>query len=275
VNRSFLLLGPSITALFIAVQFSLPLSLGLLGALSIVRFRTPIKEPEEIAFIMLLVATSVVCATLQFMLLFALVAVASGVLLIQRYAPQIIGPKRRDGVLLLTVPGTASAAQREQLLEALGNRLANGNLQGISYTDELMTVHYSFSGMQQHALQQLHRSLAEVGPVDNLNIYFNRQSALSSCARPDGGHGDDLRGSAQHWPALRSLSSHSTRRRRHAGCAVSCGASTRFTTKSSTGSCRRGLQPRGTSASVLETCNPKRRRRQCIRPAQSSMRLSR
>ena len=180
VNRSFLLLGPSITALFIAVQFSLPLSLGLLGALSIVRFRTPIKEPEEIAFIMLLVATSVVCATLQFMLLFALVAVASGVLLLQRYAPQIIGPKRRDGVLLLTVPGTASAAQREQLLEALGNRLANGNLQGISYTDELMTVHYSFSGMQQQALQQLHRSLAEVGPVDNLNIYFNRQSALSS-----------------------------------------------------------------------------------------------
>lgn len=41
VHRSFVLLGPSITALFIAIQFSLPLSLGLLGALSIVRFRTP------------------------------------------------------------------------------------------------------------------------------------------------------------------------------------------------------------------------------------------
>lgn len=179
VNRSFLLLGPSITALFIAVQFSLPLSLGLLGALSIVRFRTPIKEPEEIAFIMLLVATSVVCATLQFMLLFALVVVAAGVLTIQCYAPALIAPKRRDGVLLLTVPGTATAPQREQLLEALRNKLVNGNLQGISYTDALMTVHYSFSGVQQQSLHELHRFLAEIGPVDNLNIYFNRQSALS------------------------------------------------------------------------------------------------
>jgi len=30
----------------------------LLGALSIVRFRTPIKEPEEIGFIMLVVASA-------------------------------------------------------------------------------------------------------------------------------------------------------------------------------------------------------------------------
>ena len=42
-----LLIGPSVTLLFICVQLSLPLSLGLLGALSIVRFRVPIKEPEE------------------------------------------------------------------------------------------------------------------------------------------------------------------------------------------------------------------------------------
>jgi hypothetical protein len=43
IYRAFPLLGMSITAIFICIQFSLPLSLGLLGALSIVRFRTPIK----------------------------------------------------------------------------------------------------------------------------------------------------------------------------------------------------------------------------------------
>ena len=57
IHKSFPLLGLSITAIFICIQFSLPLSLGLLGALSIVRFRTPIKEPEEIGFLMLLIAT--------------------------------------------------------------------------------------------------------------------------------------------------------------------------------------------------------------------------
>lgn len=178
INRSFMLMGPSITALFIAVQFSLPLSLGLLGALSIVRFRTPIKEPEEIGFIMLLVGTSVVCATLQFVLLFALIVVATGMLTLQRLAPWMLSPKRRDGVLLLTVPGSATPPQRERLLDALRAKLQNGNLQGISYNDQTMTVHYSFNGLSHQTLHELHRQLAEVGPIENLNIYFNRQGAL-------------------------------------------------------------------------------------------------
>lgn len=38
------------------VKASLALSLGLVGALSIVRFRTPVKEPEELAYIFLAIA---------------------------------------------------------------------------------------------------------------------------------------------------------------------------------------------------------------------------
>ena len=66
IHRAFPLLGISITAIFVSIQFSLPLSLGLLGALSIVRFRTPIKEPEEIGFIMLVVALSISWAIFNF-----------------------------------------------------------------------------------------------------------------------------------------------------------------------------------------------------------------
>ena len=66
IHRAFPALGTAITGIFVCLQFSLPLSLGLLGALSIVRFRTPIKEPEEIGFLMLLIASSICCATLNF-----------------------------------------------------------------------------------------------------------------------------------------------------------------------------------------------------------------
>jgi len=45
------------TVLIIAVvKSSLALSLGLVGALSIVRFRTPIKEPEELAYLFISIA---------------------------------------------------------------------------------------------------------------------------------------------------------------------------------------------------------------------------
>ena len=56
-------LGPIIPILtsviflvIIIVKSSLALSLGLVGALSIVRFRTPIKEPEELVYIFLAIA---------------------------------------------------------------------------------------------------------------------------------------------------------------------------------------------------------------------------
>lgn len=41
------------------VKSSLALSLGLVGALSIIRFRTPVKEPEELAYLFLAIALGV------------------------------------------------------------------------------------------------------------------------------------------------------------------------------------------------------------------------
>lgn len=48
----------SLTTILIitVVKSSLALSLGLVGALSIVRFRTPIKEPEELAYLFIAIA---------------------------------------------------------------------------------------------------------------------------------------------------------------------------------------------------------------------------
>jgi hypothetical protein len=42
--------------IILVVKSSLALSLGLVGALSIVRFRTPIKEPEELVYLFLAIA---------------------------------------------------------------------------------------------------------------------------------------------------------------------------------------------------------------------------
>lgn len=74
INRFFVIGGPSITALLIAIQFSLPLSLGLLGALSIVRFRTPVKDPHEIAYVLALISISVGCATLNYIIVIVMTA---------------------------------------------------------------------------------------------------------------------------------------------------------------------------------------------------------
>ena len=68
INRSYSLSGklhigsilPILSAVvfivIVVVKSSLALSLGLVGALSIVRFRTPIKEPEELVYLFLAIA---------------------------------------------------------------------------------------------------------------------------------------------------------------------------------------------------------------------------
>jgi hypothetical protein len=54
--KTFLLVGVTTTLIITIVKSSLALSLGLVGALSIVRFRAAIKEPEELGYLFLTIA---------------------------------------------------------------------------------------------------------------------------------------------------------------------------------------------------------------------------
>ena len=56
-SKIFILLGITTCIVITIVKNSLALSLGLVGALSIVRFRAAIKEPEELVYLFLIIAT--------------------------------------------------------------------------------------------------------------------------------------------------------------------------------------------------------------------------
>ena len=55
-SKNFVILGLTTCIIITIVKSSLALSLGLVGALSIVRFRAAIKEPEELAYLFLIIA---------------------------------------------------------------------------------------------------------------------------------------------------------------------------------------------------------------------------
>jgi hypothetical protein len=128
VYRAFPLLGLSITAIFVCIQFSLPLSLGLLGALSIVRFRTPIKEPEEVGFIMLVIAVSIATATFKLAFVGLLLIVAVIALLLQTRR----GVQRRgEGTLVVTVPD-ATAMREAAITDAVRRHVGGARLESLS-----------------------------------------------------------------------------------------------------------------------------------------------
>ncbi len=86
------------------VKSSLALSLGLVGALSIVRFRTPIKEPEELAYLFLCIATGLALGADQRLPALA----AAPVILVVGALVSRSGVTRKDENLFLniTIPST-------------------------------------------------------------------------------------------------------------------------------------------------------------------------
>ena len=143
VHRMFLVGGPAITMLFLGIQTSIPLSLGLLGALSFVRFRTPVKDPAEIGFLLLLIASSIGASSGNFMavtMLFVVVFVVLGVkwLLRDRVA---VGAR---GSLMLSLDQRDFDHLERGLKTFLAGRLKGLTLQSMSVVDNRVNLQYQY-----------------------------------------------------------------------------------------------------------------------------------
>jgi Domain of unknown function (DUF4956) len=176
VHRAFPLLGISITAIFVCIQFSLPLSLGLLGALSIVRFRTPIKEPEEVGFIMLVIAVSIATATFKLAFVGLLLVVALGALLLQARGGRL-ARRHGDGTLVVTVPDAGAPARAGAITEAVGRHIAGARLESLARQDGSLVMSYAFRNLASPALDQLQSDLPALAPGLTFSLYFSRPDA--------------------------------------------------------------------------------------------------
>lgn len=176
VHRAFPLLGISITAIFVCIQFSLPLSLGLLGALSIVRFRTPIKEPEEIGFIMLVIALSIAIAT--FKLAFAgLIFVIAFAALVVQASVRVLGGGSGDGVIVIAVPA-AQAVDAGAVTTLLKKHVARPRLESVSQSGGETVVSFSFRGVSDSGLLALPGEIRQMARDATFNVFFNRPGPL-------------------------------------------------------------------------------------------------
>jgi len=178
VHRAFPLLGISVTAIFICIQFSLPLSLGLLGALSIVRFRTPIKEPEEIGFIMLVIATSLCCATFNMLFLGVILIVAVAALLLSNLGRLLFKGRLNDGMLIVTLPAQDYQEKRRKLLDFLESKLPKGRLDGITENHDESVISYGFIRLEKDTLLELQGGLKKIAKTAKFNIFFNRSGEV-------------------------------------------------------------------------------------------------
>ena len=147
IHRAFPLLALAVTTLFIGVQVSLPLSLGLLGSLSIIRFRTPIKEPEEVGFIMLVIAAAICAATSNF-----------------------------DFILYLYLFAVLALERAAEIERALAAHLPRFTLESASTRNGMSTNQYVFGGLRDPAALQ--KALFEAAPFAAVNVFLDRPGGI-------------------------------------------------------------------------------------------------
>ena len=143
VHRMFLMGGPAITVLFLGIQTSIPLGLGLLGALSFVRFRTPVKDPAEIGFILLLIASSVGSATGNFMVT-ALLFVAVFLVLGIRWLARDRSSVGSRGSLMISVSQADFDRLESEIKGFLDSRLRGLSLASMSVVDSRVNLQYHY-----------------------------------------------------------------------------------------------------------------------------------
>jgi hypothetical protein len=174
VHHAFPLMGLAITGIFVSVQFSLPLSLGLLGALSIVRFRTPIKEPEEIGFILLVIATSLTAATFNLGFLAMLLAVAVVALFIIRSDPSFLSRRSPDGMFMITLPAEQSADVIAPLVELLTKQVPAGSVDSIAEADGEVSISYRLSRITPLQTPALIAAVKAASSDARASVFFYR-----------------------------------------------------------------------------------------------------
>ena len=120
------------------VKSSLALSLGLVGALSIVRFRTPIKEPEELAYIFLAIAIGLALGADQIeVAVVALPIVLAVISLIDRLRKN---SSSASGNLILDIEVNQEDAISDKILEMIESAMPNANIRRIDQNENLFSI---------------------------------------------------------------------------------------------------------------------------------------
>ncbi|MBN1972479.1 MAG: DUF4956 domain-containing protein [Sedimentisphaerales bacterium] len=170
VDRCFLIIGPAITALFLGIQSSIPLSLGLLGALSFVRFRTPVKDPAEIGYLLLLIATSIGAATKTYLITLIVFIFVFIVLSIQWLIRNKFSFADRTN-LIISVDKSVFQDMESKLTGFLQSRLNNLTLKTVSSLDNRISMHYQYQKTSASDRVKLTTELSQFAEPGNIEFF--------------------------------------------------------------------------------------------------------
>ena len=172
-GNNFILIATTTMIIITIVKSSLALSLGLVGALSIVRFRSAIKEPEELAYLFLTISIGLGMGADQKKIILLGFAFVVGIIILRGY----FAGKNTESNLLLTVSsGIPQELSISKVISTLEKHCTSVDLKRVDENKDFLEASFivGFNNFQdfesiQQGLKSLDSSIG-ISFVDNKRL---------------------------------------------------------------------------------------------------------
>jgi len=166
-SKNFAILTMTTMIIITVVKSSLALSLGLVGALSIVRFRAAIKEPEELAFLFLAIAIGVGLGADQRAITIVGFALITGIIILKKHSYRL---DENQNLHLTITSHNPQKATMKQIIDILNTYCSAAKMKRLDETKEMIELLFSVEFNNHEQFIQTKTELRKLD--DSIKISF-------------------------------------------------------------------------------------------------------
>ena len=168
---NFMLLTVTTTSIILVVRSSVALSLGLVGALSIVRFRAAVKEPEELAYLFLAIGLGIGLGDNQRLVVLLTLVMA----ILVTGLMKLIRTAKADVNLHLAVAGSnPGKVDLDQIVGVLEQHCSKVKLLRLDESPELIDTSFLVELKRFSDVSQTNAALKELSPTIEVTLLDNK-----------------------------------------------------------------------------------------------------
>jgi len=172
--RTFVPIAMTTMLIITIVKSSLALSLGLVGALSIVRFRAAIKEPEELAYLFLAIAIGLGLGADQRLITLVAFVLIGGVVVFRGVAER---GRDRENLHLTITSRDPSKVDLDTVVETLKQHCSTVNLRRFDESGDILEATFAVEFDSFEKVQDGKKALRTLGDSMEISFLENRGSS--------------------------------------------------------------------------------------------------
>ena len=172
-GENFLLVSMTTMLIITIVKSSLALSLGLVGALSIIRFRAAIKEPEELAYLFLTISIGLGFGANQTKITILAFLIISVIIIIKHSIHSDTKNSSNSNLILIINSSDSEKFRVNELIELLKENCKMVMLKRMEENSNSIEVCFQIEPHSYENLLNLRTSLMKLKNINKLNFLDN------------------------------------------------------------------------------------------------------